>query len=163
MESGVKVPNQELHRVVITAILFRHDQRMLITRRAMDKMQWPGLWTVPGGAMETDDYSHRLTDDHNIQYGVLETALRREVLEEVGLAITRPWLVEDMAFIRKDGMPVLCLSMAARVHTTNVILNDESIDFAWVNVQEAKNYPLIEGIQGELEAAERSKGQRYTG
>lgn len=153
------VINQEMHRIATTAIIFRaDDDRVLILKRAPHKKQWPDMWTVPGGGLETDDYTTRpqtYTDVGNQWYNVLHTAVRREVFEETGLEILTPWLVTDLAFIRNDGCPVLVLSFAAelRYEMIPVVLDDDAVEYAWVNLSEAENYDLIEGIYHELELA----------
>ena len=47
--------NQHLHEVVITGIIVK-DGTYLITRRSLQKKRFPGLFTVPGGKLETSDY-----------------------------------------------------------------------------------------------------------
>ena len=152
------VLNQEMHRVAVTAIIFRDDGRVLILQRAPHKKQWPGKWTLPGGGLETDDYTTHpptYTDVGNQWYNVLHTAVRREVFEETGQEILKPWLVTDLGFIRNDGCPVLVLSYAAdvRYEYIDVVLDDDSVAYAWVNLEEAKDFDLIEGIYHELELA----------
>lgn len=153
----VYYPNQELHRIATTAIIFRHDGRVLITKRAEYKKVWPGRWTVPGGGLETDDYTlqeptHLGTTDQ--WYNPLRNAVRREVREETGLEITDPWLVCDLTFIRPDGIPVLVLSYGADLRgSSNVILDKDSTDYQWVTLDEAYSYDLIDGIYSELELA----------
>jgi 8-oxo-dGTP pyrophosphatase MutT (NUDIX family) len=157
------VPNQEMHRIVTTAIIFRQfDGRVLIIRRAADKKVWPGKWTVPGGGLETDDYTiHRpsYTGETYQWYNSLFLTLRREVREETGLLIREPWLICDLTFIRPDGIPVLVLSYGAYLvpdgpnGEARVRLNEESDDWQWVNLEEAKGYDLIDGIYQEIELA----------
>lgn len=162
------IPNQELHRIATTAILFRDDGRVLITKRALHKKQWPGKWTVPGGGLETDDYAKRPPTnigETNQWYNSIIYSLRREVKEEVGLVLIDPWLVCDLAFIRQDGTPVLVLSYAAEVVSdkdgfANVILDEDATNFAWVYLDEAQNYDLIDGIYHELELAFRERFMR---
>ena len=47
--------NKYLHEVAITAIIVKNG-KYLITRRSPNKKRFPGMWTVPGGKLETDDY-----------------------------------------------------------------------------------------------------------
>ena len=47
--------NQYLHEVVITAIVVK-DGKYLVMRRVPTKKRFPGMWTVPGGRLETKDY-----------------------------------------------------------------------------------------------------------
>ena len=47
--------NTLLHEVVITTIIVKAG-KYLITRRSKNKKRFPGMWTVPGGHLETNDY-----------------------------------------------------------------------------------------------------------
>src|SRR3954466_1896566 len=104
---------KELHRIAITAIIYRDDGKYLITKRSPTKKVHPGRWTVPGGGLSTDDYVHTPAF-HNQWYGAVTTALIREVEEEVGLQIADPRYLVDLTFIRPDGIPVLVLSYYAK-------------------------------------------------
>lgn len=77
-----------LHEVVITASVVK-DGRYLIVRRSPQKKRFPGMWTVPGGKLETSDYTQHPKDTEADWYNVLERTLRREVLEETGLEIQK--------------------------------------------------------------------------
>lgn len=149
--------NTEQHRIATTAIIFRGDARMLITKRAPHKKVWPNRWTVPGGGLETDDYTYlepTHPGDTPQWYSVVDRSLRREIREEVGLEIGAPTLVCDLAFIRPDGQPVLVLSyMADLVGTSSVVYDEDTAGHAWVTAEEAKSFDLIDGIQWELEQA----------
>jgi 8-oxo-dGTP pyrophosphatase MutT (NUDIX family) len=156
------VPNQELHRIATTAIIFNLEGKVLITKRAPNKKAWPGKWTVPGGGLETDDYTTKPPTHIGETwqwYNTLHHAVRREVLEETGLLIGEPWVVCDLTFIRPDGIPVLVLSYAANLVerapgiSAIVTLDADATDYAWVTLEEAKEYDLIDGIYHELELA----------
>jgi 8-oxo-dGTP pyrophosphatase MutT (NUDIX family) len=71
-----------LHEVVITAIIIK-DGKYLITRRSLEKKRFPSKWTVPGGRLETSDYTSLPRETENYWYNVLENTLKREVREEV--------------------------------------------------------------------------------
>jgi len=80
--------NQYLHEVVITAIVVK-EGKYLITRRTANKKRFPGMWTVPGGRLEPNDYTQLPKDTEHYWYNVLEQiiAAAREVQEEVGIEI----------------------------------------------------------------------------
>lgn len=151
------IPNQELHRISTTCIIFRPDAQVLIIKRAPHKMMWPNLWTVPGGGFKTDDYVNRVPTHIGITtqwHNALEQAVHREVLEETGLHIWKPWLVCDLAFIRNDGVPVVVLSYGADLRGEDkVTLDDDATEYLWVDYEGARHYPLIPGILHELELA----------
>ena len=150
----MEVKNKELHRVVSTAIIHKKG-KFLILKRSLDKKVWPGKWTVPGGGLTVDDYINTPKTTESIWYSALEKNLRREVKEECDLEIDDIRYLLDLVFIRPDGIPVVTLSFLADYKSGEVKLNEESVDYAWVSLQEAKSYDLIEGILGELELASK--------
>ncbi len=107
------IKDKELHRIALTAIIYRPDRTFLIIRRSLVKKAWPGKWTVPGGGLNTDDYVHTEPTDNTQWYDAVEKGLRREVKEETGLAIGRPEYLCDLTFIHPSGFPVLVLSYYA--------------------------------------------------
>lgn len=153
--------NEYLHEVAITAIVVKNG-KYLITRRSPTKRRFPGMWTVPGGKLETNDYLELPKDTENYWYNVLEKVLRREVKEEVGLDITNIEYVTSLATVHDDGSPSLVISCLADYQSGKVTLQPEETDeFKWVNLEEAKDYELIDGIYDELVMAEdQRKGQK---
>lgn len=146
--------SQFLHEVAITAIIVK-DGKYLITRRALTKRRFPGMWTVPGGKLETSDYINLPKDTKDYWYNVLEQVLRREVLEEVGLGIKNIEYVTSLATVHTDGAPSLVISCVADWESGEVTLQENETDqFAWVSLIEAKEYELIDGIYDELCMAE---------
>lgn len=146
--------NKYLHEVAITAIIVK-DGKYLITRRSPNKRRFPRMWTVPGGKLETNDYINLPKDTTDYWYNVLEKVLRREVKEEVGLDISNITYVTSLAMVHGDGNPSLVISCLADYQSGDVTLNpDETDDFHWVTLEEAKEYDLIDGIYDELLMAE---------
>jgi 8-oxo-dGTP diphosphatase len=150
-----------LHEVVITAIVVKKG-KYLITRRSPDKKRFPGLWTVPGGKLETSDYLNLPKDTEFYWYNVLEQVLKREVKEEVGIEINNIEYVTSLATVHTDGRPSLVISCKADFVSGEVKLQKGEADkFAWVTLREAKKYKLIDGIYDELVMADKKrKGQR---
>lgn len=149
--------NQILHEVVITAIIVR-DGKYLITRRAASKKRFPGMWTVPGGKLETKDYADLPKDTEHYWYNVLEKVLRREVREEVGLSIRNIRYVTSLATIHQDGAPSLVISCSADYESGDIALQAEETDaYEWVTLEEAKGYSLIDGIYDELIMADNQQ------
>jgi 8-oxo-dGTP diphosphatase len=153
--------NKLLHEIAITAIIV-NDGKFLITKRAMTKKRFPGKWTVPGGKLEIEDYINLPKDTEFYWYNVLEKVLRREVKEEVGIEIENIEYVTSLATIHTDGNPSLVIScMAGYVSGKITLQKEETDDFAWVSLEEAKKYDLIDGIYDELVMAERKlKGEK---
>ena len=153
--------NHYLHEVAITAIIVK-DGKYLITRRSPKKRRFPGMWTVPGGKMETSDYLQLPKDTKYYWYNVLERTLRRELKEEVGIEVDNIEYVTSLATVHADGSPSLVISCMADYISGDIKLQEDELDqYAWVSLEEAKNYQLIDGIHDELVMAERiRKGEK---
>ncbi|MBI3421261.1 MAG: NUDIX domain-containing protein [Candidatus Sungbacteria bacterium] len=150
-------PNPYLHEVVITAIVVKND-KYLIIRRSPDKKRFPGKWTVPGGKLETSDYTSLPKDTEHYWYNVLENTLRREVHEEVGIAIQHVEYVTSLATIHGDGSPSLVISCMADYASGEIVLQEAELDqSAWVSLEEAETYDLIDGIYDELVLVEQKR------
>lgn len=149
--------NSYLHEVAITAIVVK-DGKYLITRRSQDKKRFPGMWTVPGGRLETNDYLEMKKDTEHYWYNVLERTLKREVKEEVGLDIKNIEYVTSLSTVHKDGAPSLVISCLADYVSGEVKLQEgETDEFAWVTSLESKDYPLLDGIYDELIMADNKR------
>jgi len=149
--------NQYLHEVAITAIIVK-DGKFLITRRSPTKKRFPGKWTVPGGKLESKDYLDLPKDTEFYWYNVLERTLRREVKEEVGLDIDNVEYLTSLATVHNDGSPSLVISCIADFAGGEAVLQKEESDaFAWVSLQEARSYDLLDGISDELAMADMKR------
>ncbi len=140
--------------VVITAIIIK-DEKYLITRRSPNKKRFPGMWVVPGGHLDPEDFMNYPKDTKHYWYNVLEKALTREIKEEVGLEIENVRYVTSLATEHKDGAASIVISCLADYKSGEVKLEEGETDKAeWVSVKEAKNYNLIDGILDELMMSE---------
>ena len=147
---AIESKDKELHRIAPTAIIYRPNRTYLIAQRALTKKAFPGKWNVPGGGVSVDDYINE-APTHGLQwYNAVEKTLRREVKEEVGLEIGKLEFLLDLTFIRPDGVPVLVLSYFGPYVSGEVIHDEDTIDSAWVTLEEASNYDLIDGTLEEI-------------
>ena len=102
--------------------------RVLIVRT----LKWRGSWGVPGGKVEWGE--------------TLDSALRRELREEVGLELASVQFallqeaVEDAQFHRP--VHFMLINYYAFSTTTAVSPNHEIAEWAWVSPQQALDYPL---------------------
>ena len=146
--------NQFLHEVAITAIIVK-DKKFLITRRSEKKKRFPNRWDVPGGKLETKDYINLPKETEHYWYNVLEKVLKREVFEEVNLEIENIEYITSLATVHSDSSPSLVISCLADWKSGEVKLQEDEIDeFAWVSLEEAKDYDLLDGIYDELVMAQ---------
>jgi len=157
--SGQEIPDvkdKELHRISTTTLIYKPDFTYLITKRALHKKSHPGKWTIPGGGLTVDDYINTPNSEHgeHLWYDVVIKSIRREIKEEAGLEVGKPELLCDMAFIRPDGIPVICFSYFTPYVSGEVVIDQDpegdTTDFTWVTLEQAKNYDLIGGIWDEI-------------
>ncbi len=79
-------------RAAVKGVLVR-DSRVLLLRRRADSDIWPGLWDLPGGAVDKEDRT-------------LEAALIREFREETGLDVrVGPLLQVSLQWVPVKGEP----------------------------------------------------------
>ncbi len=142
--------NKELHRIATTCIVYNKKGEFLITKRAGHKKVHPNKWVVPGGGMVTDDYINTKETYKGQWYNSVINTLKRELLEEVNIKIGEAKYLLDLTFIRPDGIPVLVLSYYAPYLSGKIKLDEDTVDYAWVNVKDVKKFDLIEGIADEI-------------
>ena len=149
------------HYVVATGILVK-DGKYLIAKRSEREKAFPGKWTVPGGKLEMNDYKDKTPDTTSGQwYNICEEIVKREMMEEVGLLIKNMKYLVSLTFIRPDGIPTLVISLSGDYAGGEVKLCPDLTDYAWVTLEEAKNYDLIDGIYVEIEMLDLSlKGKQ---
>jgi 8-oxo-dGTP pyrophosphatase MutT (NUDIX family) len=162
----MEIKDKELHRITTTTLVYKPDFTYLITRRALHKKSHPGMWTIPGGGLTVDDYINTPHSEfgENLWYHVLDKSLKREVKEETGLDIGKPEILMDLTFLRVDGIPVFCLSCYAPYIGGEVRIDldpdGDTIDYAWVTLEEAKKYDLLAGIWDEIRQIDEILKQR---
>ena len=151
----MKPKYKDLHRVVGTVIIHK-DGKFLITKRSDKLPVYPGLWTVPGGGLETDDYINLPPSFQEGQwYNALDIALRREVIEEVNLEIGELSYLTNIAFIRPDGKPCLVLSFYSPYKSGKVKLSAEDTEYKWISADEVGKYGFIPGIEEEIKMVDK--------
>lgn len=107
--------------------------------------------------MEVDDYINLPTNGAGQWYNSIEKSLRREVKEEADIEVDKLNFLVDITFIRPDGLPVIILSYWADYKSGEAKAGEDNIEYAWVTLEEAKNYDLIEVIWEEIEMVEKIK------
>lgn len=131
--------------VSVTAMVIKND-KVLITKRHPQKKLWPNKWTFPGGRLQESDYIGKPTLINNQWYNTLEFAVKREVLEEVGLEIGWPEYVCNIAI---PGSLIVSFK-ADYVDGSITLQEDEAVAYEWVTLAEAAEYDLIDGLIHEL-------------
>ena len=96
------------------------------------------------------------TNDHWLN--IFEKVLQKEIKEETNLQIKNINYVSSLVFIRPNGYSTIIVSMSGEFLNGEIKLQeDELTDYAWVTLEEAKNYDLIENIYEQLEMVENNR------
>ena len=83
---------------------------------------------------------------------MLEKILKKEIFEECNIHIKNIGYCSSLVLIRPSGFSGVIISLYADYASGDVQMMqpDELVDFAWVTLEEAKNYDLIENIYEQL-------------
>jgi ADP-ribose pyrophosphatase YjhB (NUDIX family) len=138
------------HYITVTVVPINKEGKFLICKRAEWEKAFPGKWTVPGGKMEVLDYALRNKDTIHHWYNVFEEIAKKETKEETNLEIEEIGYITSMVYIRSDKIPCVIVSLYAKCKNEPVILDKCLTESAWITIEEANNFDLIEGIHEEL-------------
>lgn len=146
---------EKVHYVVVTGIV-RKNGKYLICKRSPNEKAFPNKWCVPGGKVQVSDFINSKKDTKDHWLDVFEKVLEREISEETGIKIKNIGYVSNLAFIRPNGFSTIIISLFADHDSGDIKLNnDELVDYAWVNLEKAKQYDLIENIYEQIEAVDK--------
>jgi len=111
--------------VVAVKGLIINDSRVLIVKRANDDEIGGGTWECVGGKIEFGED--------------LETALIREIKEEVGLTVTVEKILYATTFKTDLTRQVVILTYLCRSKNTNVVLSKEHSEYQWATKKQLKS------------------------
>jgi 8-oxo-dGTP pyrophosphatase MutT (NUDIX family) len=145
----------KVHYVSVTGIIRNKDGKYLICKRSPNEKAFPNKWCVPGGKIEVTDFINTPKDTSDHWLDIFEKTLVKEIAEETGLKIKNIGYVSNLVFIRPNGFSTIIVSLHAEHDEGEVKLDQEElVEHAWVNLEEAKNYDLIENIFEQIEKVE---------
>ena len=151
-----KAKKNKLFYFVVTGIIFNSQTgKCLILKRSEKENAHPGLWGVVGGKLEWEDMqnnaptkqNHDISDWDNL----VDRLLFREAFEESGLVVSDMRYIDNVVFLRPDGVPAVCIKCGVKYVSGEVDFDKNDFDdFAWVDEKEVKEYKTIEGIAEEV-------------
>ncbi len=152
--------NDKLFYFVANVVVYREsDGRCLILKRDAREKVHPNKYAVPGGKLEWKDLDitrpTRMNGDVIDFEDSIEELLKREVSEEAGIEIEGKLVyINNVAFVRPDGIPVVLVKFAAKYKQGEVILEKGAFtEHVWVNADEVQNYDCIQGVKEEVSEA----------
>jgi 8-oxo-dGTP pyrophosphatase MutT (NUDIX family) len=135
------------------------DRRCLILKRDEREKVHAGRWGVAGGKLEWGDMDlakpSRMNGDVLDFEHAVEDLVKREAREEAGIELQDGLkYINSVVFVRPDGIPVVLVKFAAKYKGGDVVVEKGGFtDHAWVNAEEVKDYPCIDGVDEEISKA----------
>ena len=146
---------EKTHYVCVTGIIRKHGKYLICKRSSIEKV-FPNKWCVPGGKIEIKDFIESPKDTNHHWLDIFEKILRKEIREETGLEIKNIGYVSNLAFIRSNGYSTIIISLNADYDAGEIKLaQDELVEYAWVTLEEAKKYDLIDNIYEQIEKVDK--------
>ncbi len=147
---------QKAHYIAVTGIVTNKEGKYLLCKRSPSEKAFPNKWCFPGGKIEQSDFINTKKDTSDHWLDIFEKTLKKEIKEETGLTIKPTDYIASLVFIRPNGFSTVIVNLLAEYESGELKLQQsELVDAAWVTLEEAKNYDLIENIYDQLEKADR--------
>ncbi len=120
--------NINTHVVAVTGIV-KKGNKYLLARRSFEDDWAAGEWSIPGGKIEMD-----------LGQGIIEKALKREIMEEVGLKIKdHVEFVYNDGFIRVSGHHVVMMTFLCFWKSGEAKALEDQAEVRWLTIDEIKN------------------------
>ena len=141
LADGRRYPKHPL--IGVGALIFRHD-RILMAQRGKEPLK--GMWSLPGGALETGES--------------LAAAVQREVREETGLEVKPVRIFEIFERILRDSRGAaeyhyVLIDYLCRVAGGDLCAGDDVCRVAWFRERELNKLEITEGTLAVIARAFR--------
>jgi 8-oxo-dGTP diphosphatase len=110
--------------IVVVKGLILNEGKVLIVKRSNEEEIGRGTWELVGGKIDFGEN--------------LETALLREIKEEVGLSVIVERILYATTFKTGSTRQVVLLTYLCRSHANAIVLSNEHSDYLWATKEEVK-------------------------
>lgn len=121
--------------VAMKAIII-NNRKALIVQRSFGEVRGSGSWEFAGGKLEFGED--------------LESGLKREIMEEVGLQVQIEKLLYASTFQSKENRQTVILNYLCYSREDRVTLSEEHEQFLWADKKTMRKY-LTKGILHDLD------------
>lgn len=134
---------REIQRQIASALIFSSDGKLLMGKKDPNKGGvYSDCWHIPGGGIDDGED--------------MKSALIREVLEETGLVVTNPVLVDDLGkgdsekTLKDTGEKVVChmcfnvfkITLEKQASKIELVPTDDLVELKWFDKEELKDVKL---------------------
>lgn len=128
----------------VGALIFNDKDQILLVKTH----KWKGKYTIPGGHVELGES--------------LPEALKREIREETGLELLSEKFLCYQEFIFDESFwekkHFIFFDFICRVDGEKITLNEEAQEYAWVDQEDAYNFPIDKYLRHALDLIRNSDG-----
>ncbi len=147
---------EKAHYIAVTGIVKNQEGKYLICKRSQNEKAFPNKWCFPGGKLQMGDFINTKKDTSDHWLNIFEKTVEKEIKEETDLDVKATDYVASLVFIRPNGFSTVIINMLAQYVGGEVKLNQQELtDYAWVSLEQAKQYDLIENIYEQMEKVDR--------
>ena len=152
---------EKAHYISVTGIVKNKEDKYLIVKRSPNEKAFPNKWCFPGGKLQMSDFIDTPKDTSDHWLNIFEKTVEKEIKEETGLNVKATDYIASLVFVRPNGFSTVIVNMVCEYKEGNITLNQsELVDHAWVTLEEAKNYDLIENIYEQLEKVDKKTNNK---
>lgn len=111
--------------VNVSVIIFNSNNKILLCHRSLNEDVFPGLWGIPGGKIDNEDVT-------------LESGLKREVFEEVGIQINSISLISNNIRAKSSGQYVIFMIYRANLAKGKPQALEDTDEVSWFKFEDIK-------------------------
>jgi ADP-ribose pyrophosphatase YjhB (NUDIX family) len=118
--------NKAVYKVIVKGWIKKGD-KFLLAQRGSKEAHHAGVWSLPGGNVES-----------NIEEYALESTLKREIKEEIGVEVEdRMVLIFNNSFVKEsDGSKVMNLTFLTEWKSGAAQALEDTSDVKWLTLEE---------------------------
>ncbi len=129
--------------LAVKGIVRRSDGKILILKRSEHDDHKPNVWETPGGGMDKMESP--------------QEALKREIIEETGLAVTVTQPFNVFTFKKDTGEFKVGITFICDYIDGEVNLSFEHSEFRWIEASEFANMESVSSLHEEIDRYSKLK------